>query len=516
MRNKQILAAVLIFAAFNSLGQNQIDLNINESVVGRNLLDGTDIIAKEYTFPDRIYKTFFDTTTNFLTVQLRGVKGKYYNNKGKIVQLNTSNNTIIWNKDINYQNANIQQLSKIIIQTQANKTQFLNIYSGNPTYDLKNQLYFVDPTLNIGVGYKSSSANNLSNTLEGIDLSDGKIMWHRDINRDYGWNDYFYIDDTTVIIMSAGLHSLNIKTGEGWDYDAVTGHKDYSGTVAKNVAGVALGVLTGVGMYATGHKLTYSMASNALTDNNYIYFASKEEIAKIGKTTGEILWKSKFESFAGESIIFMDSCNIYMINKGLARENSQQIPYKKPFYAAFNKQTGQKVYQVVFDEKDSPILGIKLSNDYAYLLFKNSILKYNITTGKSEIKQISAQQYGDLSFYVGNHVFIKYGEDSIKSIVATDTSKIFVFTKNGIALSIDENLNICDTISNDKLTVSRVDGAPLSFFANQDKISVINKDGIKCAELHTKLNDNAYIIKNSLFYIEDKKLCIVNLEDLYK
>ena len=516
MKNKQILAFVLIFAAFNSLGQNQIALNINESVVGKNLLDGTDIIAKEYTFPDRIYKTFFDTTTNFLTVQLRGVKGKYYNNKGKIVQLNTSTNTIIWNKDVNYQNTNIQQLSKIIIQTQANKTQFLNIYSGNPTYNLKNQLYFVDPTLNIGVGYKSTSANNHSNTLEGINLLDGNVLWHRDINRDYGWNDYFYIDDTTVIILSAGLHSLNIKTGEGWDYDAVTGHKDYSGTIAKNVAGVALGVLTGVGMYATGYKLTHSMASNALIDSNYIYFASKEEIAKIGKTTGEILWKTKFESFAGESIIFMDSCNIYMINKGLARENNRQIAYEKPFIATFNRQTGQQISQMPFNEKDNAILSYKLKDDYAYLLFKNKIVKYCFATKENELKLFPVQQYGDLSFFIGNHVFIKYGEDSIKSIVATDTSKFFVFTKNGMALSIDENLNVCDTISNDKLTVSCVDGAPLSFFANQDKISVINNDGIKCAELNTNLNDNAYIIKNSLFYIEDKKLCIVNLENLYK
>ena len=432
------------------------------------------------------------------------------------MQVNKNSDTIIWSKEIKFKNTRIQHYNNIIVQTKGDNRQTLDPYSGQPKYDLNDDIYFVDPDLNIGVGYKSYSADSRSNTLEGINLLNGNKLWQREINREYGWNDFFYIADDTVIIVSGGIHSVNIKNGGGWYYNAVTGQDDYSGTIATNVAGVALGLLTGTFIISTGYNVISDLASNVLMDGNYIFFASKEEIVKIDKTNAGMLWQSKFESFAGQSILWMDSSNIYMVNKGMALKNSRQIPYKKPFYAAFNKQTGQIIYQVTFEEKDNPILGLRISNDYAYLLLKNSILKYNVTTGINEIKQIPAQQYGNLDFFIGNHVFIKYGEDSIKPIFATDTSKIFVFTKNGIALSIDKDLNICDTISNKKLTVSCVDGAPMSFFANQDKISVINNDGIKCAELHAKLNDNAYIIKNSLFYIEDKKLCIVNLEDLYK
>ncbi len=518
MKLKHLTALILFFSVTNAFCQNQITLSTSETIVGKSLVDNSDIIGKEYTFPDHIYKTYFDTASNYLTVQLRGIKGKYYNNKGKIVQVNTSDNSIIWSKEINYQNTQIQHHNKIIVQVKANQSQLLDIYSGNPTFELKNHIYFVDSDFNVGIGYKSSSANDFSNKLEGVNILNGSILWQREINREFGWNNFFYINDSTVIIVSAGIHSLNVKTGQGWDYDAETGHNDYKGTVAKNVAGAALGVLTGFAVVSTGHKVIHGMASNVLMDSNYFYFASKEEIAKINKATGEVLWKSNFESFAGQSILYMDSSNIYMINKGLAKENnSQQISYKKPFLAAFSRQTGQQIYLIPFEEKDNPILGQIVKNDYEYLLFKNKIVKYNTKTRNNQQKQYDTKQFGDLSFFIGNHVFVKNDEGSITNLVASDTTKFFVYSESGTVLSIDENLNICNTISNDKLTVSSVNGSELSFFGNQDKTLIMNGRGDKCAELYAILNPkNSYIIKNTLYYINDKKLCIINLDNLDK
>ena len=518
MKNKHLLTFVPVFLVTTAFSQNQIPLNTNEFVIGKNLVDNSDIIGQEYIFTNHIYKTNFDTITNLLTVQLRDIKGNRYQNKGKIVQVNTNCDTILWSREIKYRNTKIQHFNGILVQTKGDVRQAIDPYTGNPKYDLKNDIYFVNPNLNIGVGYKSYSAASQSNTLEGINLLNGATLWTRDINREYGWNDFFYINKDSVIIVSAGLHSVNIKNGGGWFYNAVTGEDDYRGTVAKNAAGVALGLLTGTFVISTGYNVISDLTSNVLIDSNYIYFASKEEIIKIDKTNAGIHWQTKFESFTGQSVLWIDSSNVYMINKGSALKNfSQQVSYKKPFYAAFNKKTGQQIYKVTFDEKDNPVLGFKLKDDYAYLLFKNKIAKYIIATGENKIKPYIAQQFGDLSFFIGNQVFVKCGDDSVTNLIASDTTKNFIFTKSGTVLSIDNDLNICDTISNDSLLVSSVNGSTLSFFNSQDKTSIINPDGYKCAELYANLNKyNSYLIKNTLYYINDNKLYVINLDNASK
>jgi len=44
-------------------------------------------------------------------------------------------------------------------------------------------------------------------------LKNGNVIWQRDLNREYGWNDVFYTNDSTMIVVAAGLHAINIKTG---------------------------------------------------------------------------------------------------------------------------------------------------------------------------------------------------------------------------------------------------------------------------------------------------------------
>lgn len=51
--------------------------------------------------------------------------------------------------------------------------------------------------------------------LEGIDLNNGQVLWKRELNGEYGWNDVFYTNDSTLVVAAAGLHSLDTKTGKG-------------------------------------------------------------------------------------------------------------------------------------------------------------------------------------------------------------------------------------------------------------------------------------------------------------
>lgn len=163
-----------------------------------------------------------------------------------------------------------------------------------------------------------------------------------------------------MIVVAAGLHSININNGKGWDYNTITGKKDYSGTVAANAVGVAAGLLTGTFIMSTGHNLVRDVVSNSLVDSSYIYFASKEQLSKIDKQTGEIAWKYPFPNdLASKSSLFMNEDIVFMINKGYAFMGYRQLDFGKPFIAAFDRETGKQKYLTLINVKKTQSLDLR-------------------------------------------------------------------------------------------------------------------------------------------------------------
>lgn len=95
-----------------------------------------------------------------------------------------------------------------------------------------------------------------------MNLKNGEIIWNRKLNRDFGWNDVFYANDSTLMVVASGLHAINLKTGKGWDYDAETGGKK---------------------LIMSNEGSVYGLVLNTIRDSSNIYFASKEQLAKIDK-----------------------------------------------------------------------------------------------------------------------------------------------------------------------------------------------------------------------------------------
>lgn len=153
----------------------------NDKVFGKSFTDNSFIKGIAYVFPERINETFLDTTTRFLTVQLRGLSKneKWLNNTGNIVQYDIKINYVLWTKKMIYSTSNIQQLSNTLLYTSGNKSYCLDNKTGNELWEVKNNIYFVDPRENIGIGYTSKNSARSSNELEGIDLRNGNILWKK-------------------------------------------------------------------------------------------------------------------------------------------------------------------------------------------------------------------------------------------------------------------------------------------------------------------------------------------------
>ncbi|PKP44493.1 MAG: hypothetical protein CVT95_10990, partial [Bacteroidetes bacterium HGW-Bacteroidetes-12] len=130
---KIILGLTFLMSITGFSQKNQIQVLSNEKILGKSLVDSSDIKGFEYIFSDRIHETFLDTTAGFLTVQLRGLSknGKWLNNTVNIVQYGIKNQKVLWSKKIAYQSSNLQQFSNTMIYTAANKSYCLDINTGN-------------------------------------------------------------------------------------------------------------------------------------------------------------------------------------------------------------------------------------------------------------------------------------------------------------------------------------------------------------------------------------------------
>jgi len=513
---KKIFFLFFCLVSITAFGQkNKLQVLSNEKIFGKNLLDSSEIKGFEYIFHDRIHEVFIDTTTGFLTAQLRGVSknGKWLDNKGNIIQYDLNNNNFLWSKKIAYQKSYLQQFSNTMIYTTGNKSNFLDIYTGKELWTVKNNILFVDPIDKIGIGYKYKNSDD---DIQGVDLNNGNVIWTREIDRDYGWNNVFYINDSTMIVVAAGLHAINIHNGDGWDYNTITGEKDYSGTNAANAVGAVLGVFTGTFVLSTGYNLVRDVVSNALVDSSYIYLASKTQLAKLDKETGYIIWKYLLpENLTSKSSIFMNDSTVFMINKGFAFMGSRQLNFGTPFIAAFDRQTGEQKYFSEMPVKKDPILDFEILDNEIYIVFKNRIAKYSKETGNlTAEKEFPKDSYGELKYFLGDQIFVPDQNGDLISLSQSDSGKVFVYTNQENTLSIDNQLNVTNTIEYENLNLYYLRTKEYKFIAKDKNTLIVNNEGKKIAEIEA--TSNAFMIKGILYDKQDNRFIAIDLNTLFK
>ncbi len=517
MQIGKLLIGISLLMATTAFGQkNQIQVLTNEIIVGRSLVDSAPIYGVEHVFPQRIHGTFLDTTTGFLTVQLRGLSkdGQWLKAAGHIVQYDLSNKKVLWNKKTYYQLNSLLQFNNIMIYSAGNIHQYLDVHTGQSLWEVSNSFYHVIPSDSIGLGYNFRNSIGYSTELEGVNLNNGSKLWNRSIHREFGWNDVFYLNDSTIVVVAGGLHSINLKTGKGWDYYGITGKNDYRGTAVANAAGLALGLMSGTFMMTTAHNVVLDLVSNTVVDSSHIYFASHERIVKIDKQTGQIIWIFPFKNdLAGKSSIFIIDDVVFMVNKGMALSGNQLINFGKPFFAAFDSKTGKKIFFSVLNTKNDPILNFTIHKKEVLLVFKNRIQKYSTETGEVILEQeFPKDTFAELRYFVGSRAYITAENVELSNQYEADTTHFFVITSQGKILVLDPNLNVTKTLDPEDFSFYYHQTADYKLIAKEKNTLVVNSEGKKIAEIEG--TSKAFVIDKTLYYVRDNKFVGIELEKM--
>lgn len=489
MKRLLVIGIICCFG-FHIQAQNDLLILNNEKPVGNNIATNKEIVGNEFIFPERIDKSYLETESNCITIQLRGLilGGPYLKNNGQVVLYNLTNKKLVWNKSINYQYYYFEQKGKYIFKTGMNKTYCLDFENGEELWKARNSIAFTNPDLNIGIGYIPYINDFISdNSFEGIDLKTGKSIWKREINHDYGLNDIFMLNDSVAMIVTAGLHTVNLKNGAGWDYKAITGVP-----------------------YMQVKKT--DLKSNVIIDSLDIYFASKEKISRLD-INGNLIWSTPLpENLTSTSNIILLDSTLYMINSGSSQSGYAILKQGKPFLAAFKSKTGKKLFLNNVDDKSGKILESVISQNELVILYKDKIAKCSVQNGTliSE-KSIDTGKSGDLEGFINYNIYNKF--DSVyKSLALTDTINHYIYTKKKTVLAIDKDLNVVNQFDIDQLYKFYLKYNNLRFLANKDNSIVIDKDNKIVAKID--IPGKAKRIGSKLYFVREKSIIEIDLNEI--
>jgi outer membrane protein assembly factor BamB len=503
---------VLVFLAYTffSVGYPQSRLEI-----GTNHLTGETITAREFVFPQRIYKVSIDTFNFHTTFLLRATnkKDNFYKDTGEMIYFDLNNSRAIWKRNIAYSNNSfLFGNNKIIISLQP-LSQSINTQNGQNLWQVKNGIIFIDDFCNVGVGYDYKVSRGLTNDLLGINLENGKVIWSRKIPRDFGWTDVKKINDSTVIIIAGGLHYINLKDGSGWSYQTITGDKDYSGTVLANTAGIALGLLTGAFFITTGYDLVRDISSNLLIDSNGYFFASKEKVLRISNE-GIVNWEHSLPNdLASNSEIFLNGDTLYMINKGYALKGSNNIVYGVPFFAAFNKNSGERLFISTIIEDKIQIVDYWFQDSSLFLLTGDRIFSYNIKNGGIIGDfDIKANLGSDAVCFTKANIYYKKGGEYF-SLRNNLNARIPLMLKDEQIILFDEEFNILDSIGKNSLMVNYLEFNNYKFLFDFKQNFILNADNIIIAEI--KIEKPVTKHGSRFFIVHDRGFLEIDLFKLF-
>lgn len=489
---KLLIIGIICGFGLHAKAQNDLVIVNSEKTFGNNLTTNKEIVGNEFIFPERIAESYLEKESNRMTIQLRGLTlgDSFLKNNGHVILYDLSNKKTIWDKSINYQYYYLEQNGKYIFKTGLKKTYCLDFENGEDLWKAKNTIAFTNPELKIGIGYTPYISNQLfynDINFEGIDLNSGNSIWKREINHDYGLDDIFMLNDSVAMIVSSGLHTVNLKTGLGWDYNAITG------------VPLMQAMKTGI-------------RSNVIIDSLDVYFASKEKISRLD-INGNLIWSTPLpENLTSASNIILSDSTLYMINSGSSQCGYATLKQGKPFLAAFNSKNGKKLFLNTVDDKSGKIIESVIDKDELVVLYKNKIAKCSIKNGTLISKKtFDTRKSGEFVGVINYNIYNKF-DSTYKSLALTDTLNHYIYTTKKTVLVIAKNLNVVNQYNIDELYKFYLKYNKLRFLANKDNSIVINKDNKIVAKID--IPGKAKRIGSKLYFVNEKSIIEIDLNEI--
>lgn len=470
-----------------------------------------------------------DTASSIVLISQQGLSrnGKYLNARGSILAFDLEKGAFLWEMPEKYLYASSLWFDQgYLLNFSLWSTTRIDMATGQELWSTKTKMYSAvcgDSTdLAVGLGYRITQMGlSPGETMRGVDLHDGKQLWKRRISPMGGWHGYIRLNDTTLLVMTSGLHRIDLRTGEGWSYWAETAHNSlpsrkyryYWGAISRNNTMEENQFIPTSGAYAVGQ-----LCSNMYKADSVVYWATRDSIVALSVEDGSVFWRTALPQEAGSSSsLYLTDSTVLLVNEGSAVFYDRYYGvYGRPFLAAFDRQNGQITMLQMIDQRNLSIIDHAFFDDNIALALEDRIAVHDLATGKlGRETLIDIARWGKIMFNVNNPVLYQYDSvgDRYYSLSGLSDEWDFITNKD-MMLYWDMNNGEVNGVPLDSLWVLYDQFDNLRFLGHRTKSWLIDDNGKVIAVLDMPLSSK--LIGNVLYAYTRQGLVKMDLTRLFE
>ncbi len=509
---RQLLSVLFSFLMFaNSFSQDMVTVREKGVKYGEDIRNSKDIFATEYTFPNRIGS--LKLLSNEKILVLTRDKKSYepgLKSKGKAILYDIKSNTENWHKKFNFGVYSMNVFSHSLVKYNGYNSFLLDTDSGENLWSVNTNLRWYNDSAGVVIGCR---LRRYKWFVEGVDFESGEKLWSRKINDDRDSFDALWPNDTTLMFVASGLHSIDVRTGKGWDYETLTTSADLGAILGDDANGVYIGTATDTEYVPINLGSATGFHSKVLYDGDYLFFASRDKIAKLNKNTGEVLWSAPLDKKKmSKSTIFRQDSTLYLINKAYIYYGDSRFNTGEALFAAFDENTGKKRFEIVTDRKGISIRDYLVGEKDILFLYENRIAKYSLVDGSLIAEKYYIFMDDDRLRYFTDENYYVENASSLFCIPKINPESVFVYTKNRNIIAFDMSLKRGETIAEKDIYYTIRSASDYKFVAQKDKMILLDNRERIVARLDVP--GNTILNKGMLFFAKGRKVFVIDLKNL--
>ncbi|KQS31000.1 PQQ-binding-like beta-propeller repeat protein [Dyadobacter sp. Leaf189] len=400
---------------------------------------------------------------------------------GRLTRIDMESGATRWDKKQKYGITTVQQVDNVIMDQKGAKLSRLNPEDGKPLWNRQTTAYRVYPELNLALCYDYAATG--PNTLHGINLKTGQSMWRREVPGEFGWQKTEMLDDTTLMVISEGLHTLGLTQGKGWSVNRV------AHTKKTDMGKVGLAVLGGVAAASAGYMAIpmgsfsdylLNISSNVLHSGDVFYFAAKEKIS-CHTWDGEKLWETDLNTKkTSKSHLFREGNVIYMLNMGHASKYGRLTALGNPYVAAFDAETGKELFLKEWEERKNFIADYMIQSNELYMLYRDKVdIQRFSPEGLIQKYVVRIDEKSNMRSFVSDEIFIR--QDSIYQQASLDQDHFYLFSETGELFRFTNDFEKFEKVDSKSVYLKYLETDGYVFVGNRKETFILDRTTMRTA-----------------------------------